>query len=185
MMEEFCGEVPDDKTHAGDEVAAVGASNVIFSNHDARDICLDVTCDCGDMLEDHFDDANLLDKTQKIIVNQKLEENDISDICSDEVPLVNSSILMALQGRWRNSSGNLYTVHGTDAHVSLWNGLTGVTSLVDEGEYVCWCGRWLLNNGGVTRSGLCTEIQWQPINSRDQTIIWWQDSTNTCEVENK
>merc|ERR1712137_3304 len=95
--------------------------------------------------------------------------------CGIVVPPAHSPLLMALQGYWRNCSGVLYIVRGSNAHASLQCGLIAVTPLLDDGDCVFWSGRWLVRYSAGMCSQLPMKVQWEPLSPSEEVVIWWRD----------
>lgn len=176
VMQEFHGNY---KSSMKDGVTATGTSNLSLDNTGRKE------------LHRHLDGVSEIKKVlvgDSDVLNPKIRElswagqEEIRRTVSDEssppcdivVPPARSLVLMALQGHWRNSSGILYVVQGSTAYASLPSGLIAVTPLLDDGNCVSWSGRWLVSSGGMySRSP--TKVQWEPINSCDESVIWWRD----------
>lgn len=173
------------KSWLEDGCVAVGADDLA-----SDDTCteeghrhLDGVFEIESVLKDTVNGANL--KTRELSwdeleVTRSTGIDDKSFPSGIMVPPAHSPLLMALQGHWRNSSGVLYVVQGSNAHASLPCGLIAVTPLMDDGTCVFWCGRWLVRNSAGMCLQLPTKVEWEPLNSSEESVIWWRD--HSCSV---
>lgn len=93
------------------------------------------------------------------------------------MPVIFSAVVTGLQGRWFDTFGATYLVHGCEVHVTLDQGRR--FSLVQLGESkgcVWWCNRWYVNEKSVQKARRTAELCWAPASKHDPPLLWrWAD----------
>jgi len=90
------------------------------------------------------------------------------------MPVMYSSSLSGIQGRWQDAFGATYLIHGYDSHVTLRDGQTAIVKLVENQESVWWVGRWYINFQSVDRARHCNgELRWTPSDLSMKPLVWW------------
>mmetsp|Transcript_85199 Transcript_85199/g.260418 ORF Transcript_85199/g.260418 Transcript_85199/m.260418 type:complete len:456 (-) Transcript_85199:195-1562(-) len=89
------------------------------------------------------------------------------------MPVVFSSVLTGLQGRWYDAYHAVYLVQGTQAHVTLSQGQRAIVPLTESQGKVWWCSRWFVSEDHVSKARRLAELRWSPTLQGDQPLIWW------------
>lgn len=89
------------------------------------------------------------------------------------MPVVFSSVLAGLQGRWYDGYQAVYLVQGAQVHVTLSQGQRAVVPLTESQGKVWWCSRWFVSDDSLTKARRRAELRWSPTLQGDQPLIWW------------
>jgi len=89
------------------------------------------------------------------------------------MPVMFSTVMAGLQGRWYDGYSAVYLVQGGQVHVTLSQGQRAIVPLTENNGRVWWCSRWFINEESVVKARRRSELRWSPTQPSDQPLVWW------------
>jgi len=91
------------------------------------------------------------------------------------LPVNSSPILSAIQGQWRDMvDTGVYIVDGSEVHVTIQDGLSGIVTLIEDHRGIWWNNRWFIEMSSVQKARASGELRWTPADLQGgmKPLVW-------------
>jgi len=89
------------------------------------------------------------------------------------LPSNSSTLISGIQGQWADRyDGCLYTVDGSEVHVTLPDGRAAIVTLTEDARGIWWNNRWCIEMSSVAKARQSGELRWAPSDLTMKPLVW-------------